>query len=614
MHAPGRRSRFFIWILVLGLAPLAAADELASLWQQELTAARSAKSSNDFETANAAYERALARAESFGENDPRIARTLEEMSSTYARQKDRERALTFQQRALEIRLAAGNASSTAHSHLRLGKLYMRFASPELAESHLRDALTLRESQAEPGSGLAGILRELAGLIQELRPNDPEIETLHLRMIELGDTPQKRARLANHYSRDGRRELAIEQLLSAIELERGREAVDARQLVSLMTKVAEQYRVLGMLADAEGWMEQALDTREARLGTQHPYLAFTLRQLASIFVEDERYSEAEALLMRARDLNTAAWGQAADQCSCRTDDLLEQVHRALGRKGVAADEDGEETPTSIDDGAEPSVDQALMDEIERLNDETTRASKEGRLEEAKQHAGEVLALLEQLHGSESLEYVAGLSRVARVLRDQRRLDEAAEIHEQRLTILEGLLDADDVRLAPVLGDLAAIARDLKRAPDAEQLVLRENAIRDGIGQNLKVARSLEMLGSLLLSDRQPGRAEIYFAQAAERWESFAGADAPEIVRSLTSMVRSQIDQGRFDEAEAQLGELLERIQSRRFPDASQQVLALQSLKDLLQKQGRAKEATEIQATLTRLRELRKDYSPAVKNSK
>ncbi len=350
----------------------------------------------------------------------------------------------------------------------------------------------------------------------------------------------------------------------------------------------------MLADAESWMERALETREARLGADHPYLAFSLRQLAAILIEDERYNEAEVLLLRARDLNAAAWGHAADQCSCQTDDLLQQVHRALGREPDAPQ--AEVTEVAAD--GEPDAEQLAAEEIERLHEELNRLAKEGRVEEAKEQAETALALVEQLHGRSSLPYVAGLDRLAQLLRQQRQLDQAAELHQQRLAILEALVEGDDVRLAPVLADLFAIARDQKRVDDAEQLALREMTIRDGSGQNIKVARALEMLGSLLLTDRQVARAESYFTHAAERWEAFAGEDAPEIVRALTSSAKSQVRLGNLAEAEALLRELLERTAARRYPDTNQQIQILQALKDSLQKQGRAKAASEVGLELDR----------------
>lgn len=583
--------------LALVSAPLLA-ETAAVSWQQNLTQARQARTGNDWDAAGAYYDLALRQAEAFPEADQRLARTLEEVSRFYAQRKDRDRALALQTRAVDLRTATGESSTlTAESIYRLGKLYQQFGAAEEAEPLVRRALEMREALAGAGGSTLGVmLRDLSALVQELRPDDEEAEALLLRNVDIDETSRSRALLAEYYGARERHDDAVEQYLRAIELEQGRQGPDLRHLVRLQTHLANQYRALDRTEEAERRLIEALELRESHLGSRHPYVAFSLRELADLYADMERYHDAEDALNRAREINAAAWGESSDRCSCNTDELLARIQQGLsGQTAPRVLETDEPAGARATEPEEAQAGDVLEQRVASLR-------KTGELDAALQAASRALELAGQTHGETSLEYAEGLDRIGQLLREQRDYAAAFDVYARRLAVLEASLEFDDPRLAPALHTLGALARTLDRFADAEQYLLRENELRQALGQNYRSVRVLESLGGIGLEDGQPARAEYHYAWAVDVWEEFAGPDNPEAVRLNVALARSLLAQDKHVEAEALLVGLMEREQGKPLLDTSATIQILQGLKSLYLATDRDAEAQAADARITELRRM------------
>src|ERR1700680_5007146 len=102
MLSPSNR---FPCALMLALALCVCAPALAgeAEWAEHMKAGETANSTGDYSTAAARYEAALREAESFGASDPRLAKALNELASSYASQGRYTEAEPLYRRALEIR-------------------------------------------------------------------------------------------------------------------------------------------------------------------------------------------------------------------------------------------------------------------------------------------------------------------------------------------------------------------------------------------------------------------------------------------------------------------------------------------------------------------------------
>ena len=66
----------------------------------------------------------------------------------------------------------------------------------------------------------------------------------------------------------------------------------------LTNLADLYREQGRYTEAEPLYQRALHIREQALGSSHPQVAFPLNGLADLYREQGRYEEAEPLYQRA----------------------------------------------------------------------------------------------------------------------------------------------------------------------------------------------------------------------------------------------------------------------------------------------------------------------------
>jgi tetratricopeptide (TPR) repeat protein len=68
-----------------------------------------------------------------------------------------------------------------------------------------------------------------------------------------------------------------------------------------------YRLQGRHAEAEPLYKRSLAIREAALGQDHPFVATSLNDLASLYQDQGRYAEAEALYRRTLSIFEKTWG-------------------------------------------------------------------------------------------------------------------------------------------------------------------------------------------------------------------------------------------------------------------------------------------------------------------
>jgi tetratricopeptide (TPR) repeat protein len=71
----------------------------------------------------------------------------------------------------------------------------------------------------------------------------------------------------------------------------------RRLRRFLTNLANVYRNQGKYSEAEWLLKRALVIREKALGPNHPDIAHTLNILAGVYQAQRKYSEAEGLIKR-----------------------------------------------------------------------------------------------------------------------------------------------------------------------------------------------------------------------------------------------------------------------------------------------------------------------------
>ncbi len=126
--------------------------------------------------------------------------------------------------------------------------------------------------------------------------------------------------------------AEKQFAAALKEAEGFGPQDPRVAVSL-TNLAALYYNQGKYTEAEPLYKRALAIVEKTLGPEHPRVATGLNNLAALYDAQGKYAEAEPLYKRALGINEKAFGFDHPEVATNLNNLAE-VYRAQGKHAEA----------------------------------------------------------------------------------------------------------------------------------------------------------------------------------------------------------------------------------------------------------------------------------------
>jgi tetratricopeptide (TPR) repeat protein len=199
-----------------------------------------------------------------------------------------------------------------------------------AEPFLSKALSIRESSLGPNDPLvAGTLNNLAEILRAQNKISEAI-TLYERARRIFDTlgsntnPQERANLLSNlalaYKADSKFAEAKPLLVQALSIDSGRAPYSLDTAMDLYN-LATIHQALNELSEAEIMYQQALPILERKLGTDHPLVATTWKNIGTVNAKLGKPAAAESAFKHARSLL-----QKATNPSAPTD--LAEIDKAL----------------------------------------------------------------------------------------------------------------------------------------------------------------------------------------------------------------------------------------------------------------------------------------------
>ena len=292
--------------------------------------------------------------------------------------------------------------------------------------------------------------------------------------------------------------ALDQGVEKIRSElRNQPLVQAR----LFDALGRTYFSLGLYSRARPLLEEAVELRRSHLGSDHPDLAVSLRNLAAVRMAQG--AEAEPLFLEAL---------------------------AIQEKALAPDD--------------PEL-------AKTLNNLGILYSSRNELARAEPLFVRALALREKVLGELHPDVAASLNNLAFLRTQQERFDEAERLLKRGLAIREKVLPADHPDLAANLEGLAVLTS--ARGRPVESLPLHERALaiwKKALGpDHPRIGLVLSNLGEDCAKAGRPKEAELYFQQALALRLRILGPDHPDLAltrRKFTDFLRSQ---GRSAEAAA-----------------------------------------------------------------
>ncbi len=432
----------------------------------------------------------------------------------------------------------------------LAALYSRLGPLESAEELLHEAIELRESIAEPGAPeIETLLRELDRALEQLRPDDPERETILLRLSGSASTTEDLYRLGRYREERGENELAIDALDRAIAREESSSSGESRWPWLLQNAIGRAYERSGQPGRAEEAYRRAVDDAERGLGKKHPQLVQPLSRLGAFLVDAGRYADAVSLLERASELDRLAWGETESACACACGGtlraLLETTYRALGREDALRRLPPEPPVKTASEAAQDA-------DMERVNEMRSR----GRIREALEQAELGVALTRGRSGDDSAEVAERLRVAVSLLLYQGRGAEALERARDALRILERDAETPRGQLAELYllaGNAAASMNP--RDGETDELLRKELDVRLALGHRQRAAVLLQRLGTRgAPADRGAEQLES-LDRALALWREMADESVAEAVTIRTEIALTHLAQERWDEAQRWIAELL-----------------------------------------------------------
>jgi tetratricopeptide (TPR) repeat protein len=240
---------------------------------------------------------------------------------------------------------------------------------------------------------------------------------------------------------------------------------------LLDGAGRYHKNAGQLDQARPLLERALSIVEAAHGPNHPKVATSLSNLATILRELELLPEAKLLLERALSIDEATHGPDHPRVATRLNNLAMVLRhteeqpgkvKALLERALAIDE-------SAHGPNHPKVAIRLSNLATVLSDLELPAQAKPLLERA-------LAIDEAAHGPNHPDVAIRLGNLGVVLNDLGQPHEAMALLERALAIDEAVYSADHRRIALRRGNLAMVLADLGRLSEAEALLEKVHRTR------------------------------------------------------------------------------------------------------------------------------------------
>jgi CHAT domain-containing protein/Tfp pilus assembly protein PilF len=404
-------------------------------------------------------------------------------------------------------------------------------------------------------------------------------------VQEAQTLAQRGEQLHHEGRYADAEPLIKRSLELYEKELGPEHPN---VATSLSNLASLYRSQGRYIDAELLIKRSQEIFEKALGSDHPVVGNALRGLALIYVDQGRYADAEPLLKRSLNIYQKAFGPDHPKISYP----LSSLAMLYDRQGRLAD--AETLYLRSLTISEKSLGPDHQEVARLLNNLGALYNHQGRYADAEPPLKRSLAILERALGRSHPDVVNPLNQLALVYTNQGRYADAEPLHRRVLMISEKSLGPNHPNVAACLKNLSELYIQQGRYGDAEPLVKRSLAISEKtFGRNHpNVASVLALLAALYQHMGLYAEAEPLLRRSLAINEKTLGPGHLGVALSLNALAVQYGDQGRYAEAEPLLRRSLAINEKALGPGHPDVATALNNLGALYDIEGRFADAEPI----------------------
>ncbi|MCE9642261.1 MAG: tetratricopeptide repeat protein [Betaproteobacteria bacterium] len=358
-------------------------------------------------------------------------------------------------------------------------------------------------------------------------------------------------------------------------------------------LARLYMDQGRLTQAEPILRRALAILEKTQGPDHPDVGAALNNLAGLRKAQGRLAEAESLYLRDLAITEKALGPDHRDVGLSLSNLA-GLYLALGRLSEA----GQLMQRSLAI-LEKTLGRNNLSIVLALKTFAEIYRKQGRYAEAEPLYRRSLEILEKAFGPDHPDVALTLSNLAVLHNEQGRYAEAETLHRRALAIQPKALAPEHPDVAVVLNNLADLYREQGRYAEAGPLYRRSLAINEkAFGpDHPDVATNLSNLAVLHKVQGRYAEAETLHRRALAIWEKALAPDHPDVGVGLNYLAELYREQGRYADAEPLYRRTLEILEKALGPEHPYVGGVLNNLALLYQAQGRyADAASHLQRSL------------------
>lgn len=461
----------------------------------------------------------LIRRRLFGSSHPEIAKSLRALGQIALSQKVPDEAGSFLLKALEQQTEelGEKHADVADTLFALGDLALLEENFELAEERYQEALDVLEDNYGKGNfETAKAWTSLAKLFEK-KQQWSKAQPLLGQAVE-----------------------SVEAVLGPSHLE----------VADLLEKTAQVYLVSGAVEQVADPLERALQIRQDRLGDDHPAVARVLKlqgdhqlMLGDIKVARRLYGRADNIIsdFHGSDSPTRFSFRFAFARSLR---LLREYEQADSHLEVMMDQLQGEDQVTLLKVADLKEERALLQ------------LAQGQIEEAESTVKSVLETRSKFLSPNSEQVSSAFETLARIHKADGREVTASALAERALDAL----DVEDEEIEGRASGVISRARlqsllsriELEQGSPATAVVHANtalNLLRDLMGeQHPDVAGALHLLGEIAQAEHKLEKAEAFYEEALEKWETFFGSSHTKVCQAVSSLAKLYQQQGRLTLAE------------------------------------------------------------------
>ncbi|XP_039192103.1 nephrocystin-3 isoform X1 [Crotalus tigris] len=339
------------------------------------------------------------------------------------------------------------------------------------------------------------------------------------------------------------------------------------LADLYETLGRFLKDLGLLSQAIAPLQRSLEIRETALDPDHPRVAQSLHQLASVYVQWKKYGNAEQLYKQALEISENAYGSDHLRIARELDALatlyqkqnkFEQAEH-LRKKSFKIQQKAARRKGNLYGFAllrqrslqleELTLGKDTSDNARTLNELGVLYYLQNNLETAELFLKRSLEMRERVLGISHPDCAQSLNNLAALNNEKKNYDKAEELYERALNIRRRALAPDHPSLAYTVKHLAVLYKKLGKLEKAVPLYELAVEIRQkSFGpKHPSVATALVNLAVLYCQMKKHQEALPLYERALKIYEDSFGHMHPRVGETLKNLAVLSYEEGEFEKA-------------------------------------------------------------------